>query len=302
MRPHKVCSPPDVLSHMEASLRVRPVAESGAFGAEHGDVQDPWTRRVVRGLLPARHRPAILGAVRALQHRGDQVQCPCCEGSFDSFMRHRGRPQAKCPRCGALERHRLLWLYLAERTRLLSSPMSLLHFAPEYSFQRRLSSVDGLDYVTADLDSPLAMHRLDIMDMPFESSSFDAVICSHVLEHVEDDRQALAELRRVLRPGGWAVLMTPIDGRRSTTLEDPAATAPEERHRLFGQSDHVRLYGRDFGERVAESGFAVRVDRHLERLDDDSVARYGLRRDHDEAFGAEDVYFCVKLGAEALSA
>jgi SAM-dependent methyltransferase len=210
-------------------------------------------------------------------------------------MRHRGRPQARCPRCGSLERHRLLWIYLRERTRLFSSSMSLLHFAPEYSFQRRLSAVEGLRYVTADLDSPLAMHSVDIMDMPFESSSFDAVICSHVLEHVEDDRRALAEIRRVLRPGGWALLMTPIDGRRASTLEDPSVTSPEERHRVFGQSDHVRLYGRDFGERVAQAGFAVRVDRHIERLDDESVARYGLRRNDDEAFGDEDIYFCVKL-------
>jgi SAM-dependent methyltransferase len=279
---------------MEASAGS--VAESSTFGAEHGEVTDPWSRRLARRALPARHRPAILGVARSLARRGDQVQCPCCEGTFDRFMRHRGRDLARCPRCGALERHRMLWLYLANRTRLFSEPMSLLHFAPEYSYQRRLSRIDGLRYVTADLDSPLAMHSFDIVDIPFEAESFDAVICSHVLEHVEDDRRALSEIRRVLRPGGWALLMTPLDSRRATTLEDPTATTPEERHRIFGQSDHVRLYGRDFAERVAGVGYAVRTDHYVDQLDPELVERHGLKREQDEAFGDEDIFFCVKRG------
>lgn len=276
---------------METSIRSRPL---GAFGAEHGEVRDPLVRRAVRTVLPARHRPALLGAARALVRRGDRVQCPCCNGTFDHFVRHRGRPHAKCPRCGALERHRMLWLYLTERTDLLSRPMSLLHFAPEYAYQRRFKQIGGLRYVTADLDSPLAMHSCDIMDMPFADGSFDAVLCSHVLEHVDDDRRALAEIRRVLRPGGWAILMSPIDRRRDSTFENPAVTTPEDRHRVFGQSDHVRLYGRDFAERVAAAGFAVRTDRYLERLSEEKIARHGLRRELDDAFCDEEVFLCVR--------
>ena len=210
-------------------------------------------------------------------------------------MRHRGRGHAKCTRCGALERHRLLWLYLTERTDLLSKPMSLLHFAPEYAYQRRFSRIDGLRYITADLDSPLAMQSRAIMDLPFADGSFDAVLCSHVLVHVEDDRRALAEIRRVLRPGGWAILMSPIDRRRDSTLEDPAVTTPQARHRVFGQSDHFRLYGRDFAERVAASGLAVRTDSYLERLGDETIACHGLRREQDDALSDEDVFFSVRF-------
>jgi SAM-dependent methyltransferase len=281
---------------MEASAGSQPFAASGEFGAEHGDVRDPAIRRAARALLPARHRPAIVGALRALARRGDRVHCPCCDGDFDRFVRHRGRPHAKCPRCGALERHRLLWLYLTQRTDLLSRPLSLLHFAPEHAYRRRLSRMPGLRYVTADLDSPLAMHRCDIMDQPFADGSFDAVLCSHVLEHVEDDRRALAEIRRVLRPNGWAILMSPIDRRRDSTFEDAAIATPEERHRAFGQSDHVRLYGRDFAERVAATGFAVRTETYLERLDEETIARLGLRREQDDAFCDEDVFICVRTG------
>ncbi len=267
--------------------------ETVEFGAEHGAVEDPVARRLARSVVPARYRPVLAGTFRAALHRGDAVRCPCCGGSFAEFIRHRGRPHAKCPRCGALERHRMLWLYLVERTDLLSAG-SLLHFAPEYAFARRLARLPCLDYVTADLDSPLAMDQVDIMDLPYADGSFGAVLCSHVLEHVEDDRRALREIRRVLRPGGWAILMTPLDARRDTTLEDPAVVTPEDRHRVFGQSDHVRLYGRDFAARVASQGFTVRDDAYLEDLDPRVVERHGMRRDDDEAFGDEHVFHCTR--------
>lgn len=269
--------------------------EAGAFGAEHGAVEDARARRAVRALVPGHLRPTLAGALRGLRHRGDAVACPCCGRSFDRFIRHRGRPHAKCPGCGALERHRMLWLYLAERTDLMSAPAALLHFAPEYAFERRLRRIPTLRYVTADIDSALAMDKVDIMAMPYADESFDAVLCSHVLEHVDDDRVALAEIRRVLKPGGLALLMTPIDGRVETTLEDPTVTTPAERHRVFGQSDHQRLYGRDFGRRVEAAGFAVRVDRYADDSDPELAARHGLRREDDEAFGDESVFRCVPV-------
>jgi SAM-dependent methyltransferase len=278
---------------MESSVHSeRPLGGAATFGGEHGPVEDLRIKSAIRALVPTRCRAALAG-MRALAHRGDAVSCPCCDGSFDEFIRHRGRPHAKCPRCGALERHRLLWLYLAERTSLLSSRSSLLHFAPEPAFARRLKRDPGLRYVTADLDSPHAMDKVDIMDMPYADGAFDAVLCNHVLEHVDDDRLAMREIRRVLRPGGWAILMTPMDSRRATTLEDPTVTTPADRHRVFGQSDHLRLYGRDFATRVAEAGFAVRTDRYVEQLDPALVSRCGLRREDDEAFCDEDIFFCV---------
>jgi SAM-dependent methyltransferase len=235
-----------------------------------------------------------LGAARGVRYRGGLVECPCCGSTFSRFLPHRGRPHARCPGCGALERHRLLALYLERETDLYVRPGALLHIAPEYGLFRRLSTTSGLRYVSGDLEPHLAAFELDVMDLPFAAASFDFVICNHVLEHVEDDRRALAEIHRILRPGGWAILMCPVDQRRATTLEDPAVLTPRGRDRVFGQSDHVRLYGRDYRDRLVEAGLDVHAEPYLERFDERSIARHGLRRERDQAFGVEEIYFCVK--------
>jgi SAM-dependent methyltransferase len=279
---------------MSIGLRVGESATEAPFGAEHGEVENPAVKRALIRVMPGARRHALLGAIRAARYRGTAVECPCCSSSFSRFAPHRGRASAKCPRCGALERHRALWLYLERETDLLRRPGSLLHIAPEYAFLRRLRQVECLDYVTGDFDSALAQHRLDLMDLPFADTSFDRLICNHVLEHVDDDRRALAEIHRVLAPGGWAILMSPVDRRRATTLEDPAVVTPEERHRVFGQSDHQRLYGRDYAERLAAAGFEVRVEDYLDRLDEREIAHLGLRREDDDAFGAESIFVCTR--------
>lgn len=271
------------------------------FGAEHGAVEDPPLKRALLRLMPGPRRHRLLGAVRSRRYGGDRVECPCCEGTFSRFLPHRGRPRAKCPGCGSLERHRVLWLFLERETDLLERPGALLHIAPEYALLRRLSGVGGLRYVSGDLDSALASHELDVMELPFGAASFDFLICNHVLEHVEDDRRALAELYRVLKPGGWAILMCPVDRRRARTLEDPAVRTPKDRHRVFGQSDHLRLYGRDYVERLAEAGFAVRAEPYAEGCDSRSIKRFGLRRESDAAFGEEDVFFCSKPAVPGLA-
>jgi SAM-dependent methyltransferase len=245
-------------------------------------------------LRPGVQRQALIGAIRGLRYRGYAVECPCCDSTFSRFLSHRGRPRAKCPGCGALERHRLLWLYLERETDLFTHPGTMLHIAPEYGLWRRLSQTRGLLYVTGDLDSALASHELDVMDLPFEASSFDFLICNHVLEHVEDDRRALAEIHRVLRPGGWAILMSPVDHRRARTLEDAAIRTSRDRDRVFGQDDHLRLYGRDYRNRLVEAGFAVCVDRYLDRFDERAIRRLGLRREEDDEFGVEEIYFCTR--------
>ena len=166
-------------------------ADAG-FGPEHGEVDDPAVKRALLRLMPGARRHALLGAVRSIRYRGDLVECPCCGSTFSRFLPHRGRSQAKCPGCGALERHRVLWLFLERETELFQRPGALLHIAPEYAFLRHLPQMSGLRYVTGDLDSGLASHKLDVMDLPFEAESFDYLMCNHVLEHVEDDRRALA--------------------------------------------------------------------------------------------------------------
>lgn len=252
---------------------------------------------LARALVPARLRPRLAGAVRSVRHRGTAVHCPCCGGSFDRFIPHRGRPYAKCPGCGALERHRLLIDFLRRHTDLLLGQHSVLHVAPEWALQQQLRRLGNLSYRSADLDSALAMDRVDLLELPYAEESFDIVICNHVLEHVADDRRALREIRRVLRADGYAIVMSPIDAALTSTLEDPRVRSPSDRHRVFGQSDHLRRYGRDFATRVAGEGFDVDTIRYIDALDEQKIAREGLRREGG-AFAEDDIFMCRKVGAD----
>lgn len=202
-------------------------------------------------------------------YRGKGVECPVCGGEFRKFMPYGYnvvRENALCPRCLSLERHRLLWLYLKNRTNFFSAPQKVLHVAPEQCFYKRFRKMGNLDYVTADLESPLADVKLDIQEMPFQPGTFDVVICNHVLEHVPDDRQAIREVFRVLKPGGYALMQVPADFSMEITREDPSVTDPNERERLFRQKDHYRLYGQDYLERLKSAGFEIREDNYLDTL------------------------------------
>jgi SAM-dependent methyltransferase len=184
-------------------------------------------------------------------------------------------------------------LFLDERTQLFSRPMAMLHVAPEHALAKRLRDQPNLRYLSVDLDSPLAMEHADLLELPYRDAQFDVVMCNHVLEHVSDDRLALREIHRVLRPGGEAIVMSPIDQDRADTLEDPSVVTPAERHSVFGQSDHLRRYGRDFGERFAMEGFTVRTVCYLDELDPEQVTRLGLRRT-SELFQRDDIFIGVK--------
>ncbi|HEX7085346.1 MAG TPA: class I SAM-dependent methyltransferase [Vicinamibacterales bacterium] len=188
------------------------------------------------------------------------LACPCCGHEASAFLPFGRIPRtnAQCPDCGALERHRLLALLFDRRPSLLAGARTVLHVAPERPLTRRLAR-PGAVYVTCDLMAPGVSVRLDLTRLPFADRTFDAVLCNHVLEHVPDDRRAMAELRRVLRPSGWAILQSPVDSRLERTLEDPTVTDPAERERLFGQKDHVRQYGRDYAARLQDAGFALEL-------------------------------------------
>lgn len=163
-----------------------------------------------------------------------------------------------CPVCLSLERHRYAWTFMNQHTDMLApEPRNLLHLAPEFALTSKFIEMPQLTYVSADLDSPLAMVQLDITDIPFADNEFHLLFCSHVLEHVPDDHTAMAELFRVLTPAGQALIDVPITVPH--TFEDPSITDPEERTRLFGQPDHVRRYGPDFAERLRSVGFVVKV-------------------------------------------
>jgi SAM-dependent methyltransferase len=236
-----------------------------------------------------------LFAVAGPLHRGDRHECPCCGGRFRTYMTYRGEStrleDAWCPGCGSLQRHRALWLFIRERTDLLKRPVRVLHFAPEWALYRRLRAAPDVEYHTGDLwPSTIAHETLDITAIPYPEQSFDYIMVSHVLEHVEDDRKALAELLRVLRHGGAALLQHPIDHDRRQTLEDPAITSPAERLERFGQTDHVRVYGRDFPERLAGAGFDVEVVAYADEVPAAEADRYGLV--DPGATRAQDIYVC----------
>lgn len=230
--------------------------------------------------LPPRARRA---AKKAL-HYGRARGCPICGATVRRFgpFGSESRPNASCPICGSLERHRLAWLFLQRRTDLFDGrPKRLLHFAPEGFLAQRLQQIPGLRYVSADL-APKAMLRTDIGRLPIRDSYFDAVYCSHVLEHVIDDRAAMREVRRVVKPKGWVIFQVPITVQR--TLEDPSVTEPQERLRLFGQEDHVRRYGLDFVERLRDSGFSVQEIRGVDLVD--------TRRRQHFALADESLFVC----------
>jgi SAM-dependent methyltransferase len=221
----------------------------------------------------------VLMKFAAVGLKGDKVECPVCGGKFRKFLPYgynQVRSNVLCPACFSLERHRLLWLFLKKRTGFFTVPMQVLHIAPEQCFYGRFRSMQNLTYVTADLESPLADIRLDIQDMPLKDSDYDLVICNHVLEHVPDDRKAMREIFRVLKPGGFAILQVPSSDSLEKTYEDASITDPAERARHFRQKDHYRLYGLDYNTRLEETGFVIREGNYLEAITPEDRERYRL--------------------------
>jgi hypothetical protein len=249
---------------------------------------DRVAQALVRALVPTAARRTVLRRLRLAIYRGHEVECPCCGGRFSRFMPGLSHRETRvCPRCGAQERHRALWLYMRERTDLFARPqISILHWAPEYALQRSLSSLPNAAYVSADLSGDEAIQHMDMTDVPFKDDAFDLIVCVHVLEHVEDDRRAMREMVRVLKPGGVALLLVPIV-LEQPTREDPSVVTAEQRKEAYWQEDHVRLYGGDFPKRLEDEGFSVRVDGWRRPLDQPTLERYGL-------FPLEDVYVAAK--------
>lgn len=220
--------------------------------------------------------------VLALFYSGHNVECSVCHATFSKFLPYgrKSRENALCPRCLALERHRLIWLYLERKTDFFTKKAKMLHIAPELCFMDRFESLPNLEYITGDIESPLAKVKMDIHEIPFEENTFDIIFCNHVLEHVNDDFLALREMKRVLKPGGWAILQVPFFyPLTEVTYEDQEITSPAEREKAFGQDDHVRLFGKDYAERLASVGFKVQEEHFVKEIAEEEVKRYALPSD-----------------------
>ncbi len=211
--------------------------------------------------------------------KGKNFTDPIDGKSFRTFLPYgyeNPRENVLSPSTLSLERHRLLWLYLKNETNFFTQPHQLLHFAPEQAFYKRFKKLKNIDYTTTDLNSPLADVKADICDLPFADNSFDVILCNHVLEHIPDDTKAIQELYRVLKPGGWGIFQIPQDLKREKTFEDNSITDKKERARIFGQYDHVRIYGRDYFDKLRSVGFTVEEVNYTRTLPKEDVERYRL--------------------------
>ena len=215
----------------------------------------------------------------ALYLRGKKYEDPIDGKTFRKFLPYGyGSPRANVlsPSTLSLERHRLLWLYLTRETDFFSKPLKVLHVAPEQAFYKRFKNQKNLTYITTDLYSPLADVKADLCALPFEDNSFDVIFCNHVLEHIPDDAQAMRELYRVMKKGGWGIFQVPQDINRAHTFEDDTIIDPAERTRIFGQYDHVRVYGLDYFDRLRQVGFEVEEIIYSTHFTTEEIERYRI--------------------------
>lgn len=219
----------------------------------------------------------------SLALRGNQYTDPIDGKSFRRFLPYgyqNQRNNVLSPSTLSLERHRLLWLWLQNETDFFSTTITkkLLHFAPEQAFYKRFKFQKNLQYTTTDLNSPLADVKADICNLPFADNTYDMILCNHVLEHITNDTKAINEIYRVLKPGGMAIMQVPQDLNRAITFFDNSITDPKQRAKIFGQYDHVRIYGRDYFDKLRQNGFEVIEENYTQKIAANMVKRYALAK------------------------
>jgi SAM-dependent methyltransferase len=215
--------------------------------------------------------------------KGNKFTDPIDGKSFRMFLPYgygNQRNNVLSPSTLSLERHRLLWLYLQNETDFFSSSTKkkVLHFAPEQAFNKLFRNQKNLDYTTTDLLSPLADVKADICNLPFDDNQYDVILCNHVLEHIPNDTKAMQELYRVLKPGGMAILQIPQDLSRESTFSDDTIIDQKERAKIFGQYDHVRVYGRDYFDKLRSIGFKVVEENYTSKISPELVEKYCLAK------------------------
>lgn len=223
----------------------------------------------------------VFRPILATWYRGNSFEDPIDGKTYRSFLPYgyeNPRENVLAPGTLSLERHRLLWLYLKNETSFFTENLKVLHFAPEQAFYKRFRNLKNLEYTTTDLNSPLADVKADICNLPFGDNSFDFILCNHVLEHIPDDTKAMQELYRILKPGGTGIFQIPQDLSRETTFEDNTIIDPKERAKIFGQYDHVRVYGRDYFEKLRAAGFQVDEADYTSNYTAAVIERYRLSK------------------------
>jgi len=210
---------------------------------------------------------------------GSKYTDPIDGKTFRAFLPYgynKIRNNVLSPSTYSLERHRLLWLYLKNETSFFKAKLKVLHFAPESALMNQFKKLKNLSYDTIDLNSPIADIKADICDLPFLDNSYDFIFCNHVLEHIIDDNKAMKELYRVLKKNGIGIFQVPMDYNRDTTFEDFSVTNKKERNKLFGQYDHVRIYGLDFFDRLQKAGFSVERCEYTSKLSKEDIIKFCL--------------------------
>jgi SAM-dependent methyltransferase len=211
--------------------------------------------------------------------KGNQFTDPIDGKSFSTFLPYgynNLRKNALSPSTFSLERHRLLWLYLKNETGFFDKKIKLLHFAPEQAFYKRFKKLSNIQYDTIDINSPLAKIRADICDLPIKDNTYDFILCNHVLEHILDDNKAISELYRVLKKDGVGIFQVPIDMKKEFTFQDDSITDKKERNKIFGQYDHVRVYGKDYFTKLKNAGFKVEEVDYTKNLSKDEIYRFSI--------------------------
>lgn len=214
-----------------------------------------------------------------LYFKGNQFTDPIDGSSYRKFLSYgyqNLRENALCPGTLSLERHRLLWLYLTRKTNFLNQSLKVLHIAPEQVFYTKFKAIKDWEYTTTDLHSPLADIKADICALPFNNDQYDLIFCNHVLEHIPDDKKAMEELYRVLKKGGTLIAQVPLNEELDETFEDDTITDEKERTRIFGQYDHVRVYGKDYYTRLNTVGFESKGITFINTMSIEEIDRFGL--------------------------
>ena len=242
----------------------------------------------MRGLLNFFPRPWLIRLslwfrpIIKWYYRGNRYVDPIDGSSYRKFLPYgyqKLRPNALCPGTLSLERHRLLWLYLERETRFLEQPLKVLHLAPEQVLYKKFKSFEHWDYTTADLHSPLAEVKADICALPFEENTYDLILCNHVLEHIQDHIKAMEELYRILKKGGTLIAQVPLEEQREKTFEDNSILDKKERTKVFGQYDHVRIYGKDFYSLLDQVGFKSQAISYASSLTEEEFNLFGLQKE-----------------------